>query len=186
MNVDDRPYPAPAVDSIDIGTETLVYDGEILHRLTDTGADIWRQVDGRISVAQIAAELAEGASDPPEDVHRDVVAFLDLLAEQGLLVTSDAGAAAGYRRPKHVGYVMDGELALLVDLRNGRRQALSATGTSVWELTCHYGEPARVQRLLRDRYPHGPVTLEGDVSVLLEQLCANGLLVPVGSDDGNN
>lgn len=176
MNVDDRPYAAPGVDSIDLGTETLVYDGIDLHLLTDSAAGIWRRVDGRVSAAQIATGSADGVAGAAEEVHRDVMAFLDQLTEQGMLVTIEV--SAGYRRAGHVGYVLDASHALLVDLRDGRRQALNPTGSMVWELICQHGDPATVLRLIRAGYPDAPSTLESEVSALLDQLVTAGLLLP--------
>jgi len=179
MNVDDRPYPSPTVDSIDLGVETLVYDGDNLHLLEARAASIWKHADGRLSAAQIAAEIAEGVAGRTEDVHRDVMEFLDQLTDQGLVVTSDTGPKAGYRRPGHVGYVLDGDHALLVHLRNGRRQALNGTGSRVWELICQHGNADTVVQKMRAEHPEAPPTLECEVAALLEQLRVAGLLVPV-------
>lgn len=178
MNVDDRPYPAPAADSIELGEEILVYDGEQLHLLRAEATRIWKRADGQMSAAQISADCAGGVAGRAEDVHRDVIEFLDRLVEQCLLVTSDAGAGTGYRHPAFVGYVQDGDHVLLVDLRSGRRQALNGTGSLVWKLICQHGDPATVLQLVRAKYAEAPITLESEVTHLLEQLLAAGLLVP--------
>ncbi len=177
IKVDDRPSPAPAVDSIDLGAETLVYDGRDLHLLTAQAAEIWRLADGRVTAAQISTLLAEEASVGPEQVHRDVMSFLDQLTELCLLVITDPVPPTGFRRPPYVGYVLDGDQALLVDLRDGRRRGLNPTGTAVWRLICQHGDPVTVLRLLRAEFPDAPATLETEVTTLLEQLSTAGLLV---------
>ncbi len=185
MNPGDRPYPGPDVASIDLGAETLVYDGVVLHLLTGTAAVIWRLADGGHSAVQIADEVTSIGSDRPEDVHRDVMDFLRQLTEQGLLAPIGPGTSIGaetspgYVRPDYVGYVLDGPVVLIVDLRDGRRQALNSTGARVWELTCQHSDPATVLTQLRAEYPDAPATLETEVAALLEELLAAGLLVPV-------
>ncbi|MDQ4039110.1 MAG: PqqD family protein [Actinomycetota bacterium] len=179
MNVDDRLYPAPEWESIDLGPETLVYDGIVLQLLTGSAAGIWRLADGRHSAAQIAGAAAESVADAPDAVHRDVMNFLDQLAEQGLLVRSDPDSAAGLRRAPYVGYVLDGSQALLVDLRDSTRHALNPTGSIVWRLICQHGDAATVVRLVRAEFPDAPVTLEAEVAALLEQLSSTQLLVNV-------
>lgn len=182
MNVNDRPHPVPAVESVDIGVETLVYDGHSLHLFIGSAAGIWRRADGRLSAAEIAAEVAEDTAAPAAEVSGDVVDFLAQLLELGLLATD--GSADGLFRPSYVGYVLDGDQALIVDLRDGRRLALNATGARVWDLICRHCGPATVLQLLRAEYPEAPSSLEAEVSALIDELCTAGLLLTTPNSPG--
>lgn len=83
----------PGAEGMAVGADFLVLDGrgQMLRGLNDTGATIWGLLDGRRSVEQIAAVLAERHGAPPDQVLPDVIAFLEQLQERGL-VHSPRGA----------------------------------------------------------------------------------------------
>jgi len=64
----------------------VVYEPErgVLVRLDLNGAELWRQLDGRRSIADVVQELGI------ESVVADVVAFVDGLRETGLVEAQDA------------------------------------------------------------------------------------------------
>lgn len=75
--------------------ETAIDDEVVVMRLSDgdmysmegSARDIWNSVDGRRSIAAIAADLAERHDHDPERVAVDVQAFVAELGAAGLLGT---------------------------------------------------------------------------------------------------
>ncbi len=72
--------------------ETLIYDRDTheAHCLNPTAAWVWRRLDGRASVAELAAELA-GAADGPVRSEEDAVQMVWLALEE----LRDAGLLEG-------------------------------------------------------------------------------------------
>ncbi len=66
------------------GKHMIVYPERGL-ALNDSAAAIARRCDGTRSVAEIAVELAREASAEPSSVEHDVLAFVEMLAQKGLL-----------------------------------------------------------------------------------------------------
>src|SRR5215207_2690811 len=61
-----------------------------VHQLNATASQIWRACDGRHSVEDIAAQIAELFESAPEAVRRDVVTALADFERLGLLRASQA------------------------------------------------------------------------------------------------
>ncbi len=64
-----------------------------LYSLNETGREIWRRLDGRHSLAEIAAALAEEFAAPPGQIEQDVRGLVDELLRRKMLV--EIGAHAG-------------------------------------------------------------------------------------------
>jgi hypothetical protein len=182
VSVPQRPLPAPQVDALDLDGEVLLYDGERLHLLTGSGAMIWHLLDGAADVADVAAGAARIAAMSPQAVEADVRDFLGFLDAAGLIVGGEPGTA--YTRPPHVGFVRDDQHVLLLDTRDGRRRALSPTGSRVFELVCTYGRLPPVLDALRAEYAPTPAELPEQVQTLLEELTVEGFLDVTPERDG--
>lgn len=94
----ERPAPDPAVQAIDAGAEALLLsaDRRELHVLNATAALAWACLDGASTVAEIAADIADVAGADPREVHEQLAALAEQLAEAGLLAgTADPPAVDG-------------------------------------------------------------------------------------------
>ncbi|MFI1996431.1 PqqD family protein [Actinoplanes sp. NPDC020271] len=66
-------------------------DTEESLELTDAAETIWLSIDGRRTVQEIAARLAEQYDEEEDEVADDVVTFLEQLTERGLVEWPDGG-----------------------------------------------------------------------------------------------
>jgi hypothetical protein len=57
-----------------------------LYTLNETGAALWRKLDGVHSLRDVAAELADGFSAAADVIERDVVGLLEELVRRGIVV----------------------------------------------------------------------------------------------------
>ena len=57
-----------------------------LFSLNDTGKDIWRKLDGKATLAEVANALAAAYSAQPHEVERDVVGLVGELVRRKMLV----------------------------------------------------------------------------------------------------
>jgi hypothetical protein len=62
-----------------------------LYTFNDTGEAIWERLDGRSSLAEIVAALAELYDAPAEEIARDVAGLAGELAGRRILVEASAG-----------------------------------------------------------------------------------------------
>lgn len=60
-----------------------------LFTLNPTGRDVWRRIDGKTRLKDIAAALAETYSGDPEDIERDVLGLVRELVRRRMLVITD-------------------------------------------------------------------------------------------------
>jgi Coenzyme PQQ synthesis protein D (PqqD) len=58
-----------------------------LYTLNDTGKAIWKQLDGKNSLRQIAQALTDEYDAPLADLERDVLGLVDELVKRKMLVT---------------------------------------------------------------------------------------------------
>jgi hypothetical protein len=81
------PRPSDAAAHRDVDGEVLVLDLEhaVLRGLNPTGSFLWRHMDGRRSVAELARELASHSGEPEERVIEDTIAFLTRMRALGLV-----------------------------------------------------------------------------------------------------
>ena len=66
-----------------------------LYTFNDTGEAIWARLDGRSSLAEIAAALAEVYDAPPDEIASDVAGLVRELAGRGMLVATRGRSGAG-------------------------------------------------------------------------------------------
>jgi hypothetical protein len=163
------------VEHIDVEGDVLLYDDLHLRLLPGVATEIWQRVDGFSSAGRIAAELSAAHGPRSDDITADVLAYLTDLLDHRVLEL--APEAAGFVRPAHIGWVRDDDAVLLVDLADGRRAALTVTGSRIWELVAEGGSAEQVVTVLRAEFPDAPDTLAVDVATLLSELTAGGWLV---------
>jgi hypothetical protein len=69
------------------------------YSLREAAVEIWEMIERRPTAGEILASLGDVFSGPAEEMERDVLAFLDQLAAEGLVTTGDecggGDAAAG-------------------------------------------------------------------------------------------
>lgn len=171
---------APGVDTLVVDGEVLVFDGTMIHLMSGSGVDIWHAADGRRSRDQIISELA-GRHPSVEAVAADVAAYVDDLVERGLLMESESRPEDGFNTCEHVGWTTDGDLVVVLDLRTGARQTLSATASRAWlHLADGLSRDAMVTRL-GEEFPDAPASFVSELEALVDTLCAQGLLCPSAS-----
>ena len=76
-----------AFTEADVGDEIILMrldNGELLS-LTETGAAVWRMIDGSRDRAALIAALRKQYVGSTEDIGRDVDQLMDLLNEAGLI-----------------------------------------------------------------------------------------------------
>jgi hypothetical protein len=87
MTLPDVPIPNPAAVQ-EVGTDgwTLLVNPDTAGAMAvnQTGAFIWKLVDGRRTTEEIAAAVRDRFPDAPDTVAEDVRALLTKLAEEGL------------------------------------------------------------------------------------------------------
>ena len=167
------PVRHAGVADVDLDGDALLFDGEMLHRLTGTGAAVWRHIDGVRTVSDIVTLLAAEYAAEEQVVAADVQQLCDQLEQQGVIVLAEPAAGGHFVRPAHVGWVRDGDHVLVGDLRSGTRHALTPTGAQVWELACDRLSSAEVVAVLQAEHPDADAA---DVTGLLDHLCDAGLL----------
>jgi hypothetical protein len=168
---------APGVEATEIDGEVLVFDGEMMHLMSGSGAQIWHAVDGRRSADQIIAELASRHTPTP-DVEVDTRTFLDDLLSRGLVIPVEHRRAVGFEVPRHVAWTTDGPLVVLLDLAVGERQTLSHTASRAW---MHLADGLSLDEMLRrlaQEFADAPPSFAADTEGLVRDLCDQGLHVP--------
>lgn len=131
------PLPHPLVASFDFEAEVLLVsrdDGRV-HVLNPSAAIVWRNLDGEISVGELASALADAFAAPLDTVVADTVTMVRQLGELGLLDGVGVTPAFEHFEPRgllrpgevvsqHV-YFRPGGLELTVPSnRDGRRTLL--------------------------------------------------------------
>ena len=176
----DYPRVASHVDWLEIDGQILAFDGDLLHLLPGSSAEIWRAVDGDTSTAALAASLVERHPEAP-DVDRDVLSFLAELVHRGLVQFADQPVGNGFRVPSHVAWTIDEAQVVLADLRTGDRLGLPTTGSWIWQLVVERLPREQLLERLRADFPDAPVEFEADVDRLLATLLERGLLECAGN-----
>ncbi len=77
----------PGLASVEIDGEIVLYDGgqRRLHRLNPAAATVWRCLDGKGTLSEIARDIADVYEAPAGDVLSDVVQTARQLRAKGLL-----------------------------------------------------------------------------------------------------
>jgi hypothetical protein len=60
-----------------------------LFTLNDTGKDIWRRLDGKTSLADVAKALAAEYSAQPKEIEQDVVGLVQELVNRKMLIQAE-------------------------------------------------------------------------------------------------
>ena len=80
------PGSRAGVRLVQVGDEAVLVDGwDLAMVLNATGAMIWSRLDGHTTVHDLASALAEEAGADPDQVARDVAAFVELVGRAGVL-----------------------------------------------------------------------------------------------------
>ena len=95
----DESYPprrSPAAHTEVLDGEAVILDAQRrrLHRLNTTATAAWEAFDGRSTVSEVAADLAQRYGEDVETTTRDVLVLCRSLAAEGLLdgVERETGA----------------------------------------------------------------------------------------------
>ena len=77
------------------GAAVIISPGEsVMHELNGTGSAVWRLLDGRNTIAQIAAQLSSEYDVSPEIALSDTASLLEELASLKLILPAEAGGGA--------------------------------------------------------------------------------------------
>jgi hypothetical protein len=83
-----------------VGGETVLVplrsdpaESPCLYTLNAVGAWVWERAEGRLTLAELIAEVQSAFAAAPEDASADVRAFVDALEEERLLEAAPAGGA---------------------------------------------------------------------------------------------
>lgn len=90
------PVAKGSVTSVELDGERVLYDVDSgrLQRLDPVGTIIWPFLDGSVSIAELADDVADAFSAPAEDVRAGIVDLVRALLDEGLLVPAgDDGTA---------------------------------------------------------------------------------------------
>jgi hypothetical protein len=86
--------PASRLTVVPVADEAAVYDrrNNKLHRLDPIATVVWSRLDGVTTTAALSKALAQEFGAPADQVTRDVVALLERLLDEGLVVDADVDA----------------------------------------------------------------------------------------------
>ena len=96
---------APRMSDLEIDEDFLVFDGEELHRLAGSAADVWRSIRGAVAVGDVIRRL-QVLHPGDRNVPGDVRAFIDDLLARGL-VEERPTPSDGCSVPSHVAWCVD-------------------------------------------------------------------------------
>ncbi|MCU0293286.1 MAG: SynChlorMet cassette protein ScmC [Thermoanaerobaculaceae bacterium] len=190
MRLADRPVPSPEVlQRSDFGDPVLLFHqllGEVA-ALPPVAFAIWREVDGKRSVAEIAALVKKQCEEAPPDIARDVAAFLDDLQRHGFVVMESAPShRAGERcrqttRPRAAPPVVHGaarpSAPLDLSVAGGIRFHLVALDEPAWRVLAQLaaaaclttpGDAAGQTLFLATRDQADPAFAKGEPLLLLD------------------
>lgn len=88
MNPTDRPIANPIIvlrEEFDDWAVLFNPDTAYAAGTNPVGVAVWKLIDGRRSLEEIAAKIKIGFEDAPEASDKDIVAFVDMLAENGFV-----------------------------------------------------------------------------------------------------
>jgi coenzyme PQQ biosynthesis protein PqqD len=91
MDVEARPRRNERVlfNTVDGSSVLLAPDTGEYFELEDVGDHIWQLADGRRTVAEIVAVLAEQFDAPQDTIEQDTIELLDDLAAENLILLED-------------------------------------------------------------------------------------------------
>ena len=85
--IDDKPTPHPSVETALFDADAVVFDERTatVHRLNISASAVWVLVDGRRTVKEIVAELADAFSIGAQVLRPEVERALDQFSSLGIL-----------------------------------------------------------------------------------------------------
>ena len=163
------------MSDLEIDEDFLVFDGEELHRLAGSAADVWRSIRGAVAVGDVIRRL-QVLHPGDRNVPGDVRAFIDDLLARGL-VEERPTPSDGCSVPSHVAWCVDEDgTVLIADLRSGARHVLIATAAVIWSAAVAEDSHHALLEALADAFPDAPPGYADEVDELLDSLVAEGLL----------
>lgn len=174
---DQRVSRSVRFDPVSLDGGHVLYDGVELRFLPGPAALVWSHVDGVSTAAVVAERIGSLFPGDPVAVHQEVLGFIVYLAHRGVLDVVAPPPEVGYVRPMGIGYVREGGIGLLVDMEDGRRRSLTASGARAWELVCELRYRSLVVAALQAEWPAAPTTMPSEVHVLLDDLVASRFLI---------
>lgn len=166
----------PGVQSLEIDGDVLVYDGDTLQLLSHPGTLVWKRIDGLTPLAVIVEAVVEAFPDQRNAVEDDVLRLLNSLVMTNVLDGLGTPDLPALVPSPQVGWTRDDAVVLLVDLRDGRRRALTPTGGRIWELVGEHRTMTAVLQALRAEYPDVPAVLSQQVGDFIADLVKEGWL----------
>ncbi len=87
-SAETAPFHGPDVIWRKMGEETVLLNSrsENYYSLNEVGTRVWELIDGQATVREIASRIAEQYDAPVEEIEKDVVALLQELREQELVL----------------------------------------------------------------------------------------------------
>ena len=88
MNQTDRPIANPIVvlrEEFDDWAVLFNPDLAVAMGTNPVGVAVWKQMNGKRSLAEIVAEIKNNFDNAPEAVFEEIAAFVDTLAEKGFV-----------------------------------------------------------------------------------------------------
>lgn len=157
----------------EIDGEVLILAGGRLFHLDSNGAEIWALVDGYSTVDQISEMLRTRYGDAAA---ADVRTLVSTLTDAGALTAEPESMC---RIARYVAWTVDeSRLVVLIDMRHGRRQVLSASASAVW-LAIGAGTPAqKLAEQVSRHFAPVPPDLPEIIADLVQDLRVRGLLEP--------
>jgi hypothetical protein len=180
MNPEVRVSLSPRHDRLSLGEGHLVDDGFMLRLVKGTAALVLDEVDGVSTANELAERIAARYPDDAVRARSDVLAFVEELANLGIVDVVAPPPETGYVCPAHVGFVEEGGVGVLMNMADGRRRGLSPSAVLVWELVANLHYRSAVLEELRHRMPDAPASMSEDVDRLLDDLVSQEYLVQRG------
>jgi len=166
--------PSATTTTLRVEESVLAYNGDRIHFLTGSAAEIWDLLDGSSTEADITSVLAARHPDPA--VAQETRRFVAELIDNGLVTESPIPSGNGLRVPHHVSWTEDGESVLVADMHSGVRRTLSPTAARVWVLLVAGYDRTEVSAQLADEFADAPPGFDKDVAQLIDSLLDQGLL----------
>ena len=142
--------PSATTTTLRVEESVLAYNGDRIHFLTGSAAEIWDLLDGSSTEADITSVLAARHPDPA--VAQETRRFVAELIDNGLVTESPIPSGNGLRVPRHVCWTEDGESVLVADMHSGVRRTLTPTAARVWVLLVAGYDRTEVTAQLADEF----------------------------------
>lgn len=177
------PRIAPTVSSQPIEDELLLFDGHQLHLLAPSAARIWVHIDGVSTAEEIAAAVAREQGQSPALIALRMEELLEQAIRTGLVEMVRPAGGGHCIRSAATAFVQDDDgTIILMDLRTGRRQALSHTGGAAWGYLEEYGTLSEVAEHLAADFDVDVEAVTDDLEHFAMSLIASGYL-RISADD---